>query len=119
MLLYLFPDLNYQTRYEQYINKIIYTSGYPKTDLYKDEKHFSRGKILGFKINKENCIKKFIHDCPLGTFGSPLISINTNVIGINIINESYNKNYGVFIGEIIENSNYNITFNNEEKKDKK
>ena len=44
-------------------------------------------------------------------------NINTNFIGINIINESYNKNYGVFIGEIIENSNYNITFNNEEKED--
>ena len=102
---YLYPDLNYLNGFEQYINKDIYTAGYPNVDLYKGEKHFSGGKILGFKyVNGNN--NDFIHICSTkdGSSGSPLINENLKVVGIHYgCHKKKAINYGVFIGAIIEN----------------
>ena len=81
---YLYPDLNYTDGYIQYINKDFYIAGYPNVDVFKREKHFSAGKILGFKyINNNN--NDFLHNCSTkeGSSGSPLINNNLQVVGIH------------------------------------
>ena len=100
---YLFADLNYENGYDQYIETQIFTAGYPKVEKYKYDKHFSSGKIRGYKNIKQNT---FCHDCSTkeGSSGSPIININQQVIGIHFgCNNQQTMNYGVFIGEIIKN----------------
>jgi V8-like Glu-specific endopeptidase len=100
---YLYPDLNYENGYDQYIGNEIFTGGYPKVSIYKGDKHFSSGSIRGYKDkNKFN----FCHNCATeeGSSGSPLINVNLQVIGIHYgCNGQQTINHGVFIGEIIKN----------------
>ena len=101
---YLFPDLNYQDGYEQYCKSNIYTAGYPKVNIYKGEKFFSGGEILGFRIINDNYYH-FLHNCSTkaGSSGSPLININQQVIGIHYgCNIKRTVNHGVFIGAIMD-----------------
>ena len=99
---YLYPDLNYDSGYNQYIGIQIYTSGYPCTEKHKSDKFFSSGNILTYKDKKNNI---FYHDCAIenGSIGLPLVNFNNQVIGMH--NGSMNKNsqnYGTFIGQIIK-----------------
>ena len=99
---YLYPDMNYINGYEQYIKMEVYTAGYPRVDAYNGEKHFSTGMIKVLKDKKGH----FSHDCPTkkGSSGSPLLNISQQVIGIHYgCNERQTMNFGIFIGEIIEN----------------
>ena len=101
---YLYPDLNYQDGYEQYFKSNIYTAGYPNFNIYKGEKYFSAGEILGFRFINDNNYH-FLHNCSTkaGSSGSPLININQQVVGIHYgCNIKRTVNHGVFIGSIID-----------------
>ena len=100
---YLFADLNYNNRYNLYINNFFYLAGYPQNFLIKAGRSISSGKILKILDNFE-----FEHniDTYIGNSGSPICIANSNkllVVGIhkegNII-ESIN--YGTFIGYILD-----------------
>jgi len=97
---YLFPDLNYKYGYENYIEKEIFIGGYSNIDKNKKKQaYYAFGKILGV----ENKNRNFIHNLEKieGLSGSPLININYQIIGIYYISNNQ-KNYGIFIGVIIE-----------------
>ena len=82
---YLYPDLNYKNEFHIYIyEKIIFTSGYPYIDKYKDEKHFFGGEIRGIKYNNDNNYH-FFYNCSTKevSSGSPLINASLQVIGIH------------------------------------
>ena len=105
---YLCPDLNYKNGYEQYFGSNIFTAGYPSVDIYKGEKHFSGGEILGFRFINNNNNYNFLHSCSTkaGSSGSPLINYNQQVVGIHYgCNKKGTINHGVFIGAIIDNLN--------------
>ena len=120
---FLFPDLNYINGYSQYINNPIYTGGYPCVEIYNKQRHISSGKIVEIKdgIITHKC------DTRYGSSGSPLIDNKKRVIGIHFgFDEKRTKNYGTFIGNILEelNSKFNIDknplkFENSLKKNKK
>ena len=100
---YLYPDLNYENGYDQYIGNQIFTGGYPEVSVYKGDKHFSSGNIKSYKDKKKI---NFCHTCATkeGSSGSPLININQQVIGIHYgCNNQQTINHGTFIGEIIKN----------------
>ena len=105
---YLYPDLNYKSGFDEYIQNpriLIYTAGYPDVEIFKDEKHFSGGEIVGIKYNdNDDKDNNFLHSCSTkeGSSGSPLININQQVIGIHYgCNNKKTINYGLFIGAII------------------
>ena len=107
-------DYNYINDIPQVVNsdiKNIFTLHYPNAG---ENMKVSAGKIKNI-INY-----KFIHtlDSDIGSFGCPIISSsNSRLIGVNISNEEdQQKNYGVFIGVIlnnlkIEENNRNINNN--------
>ena len=72
---YLYPDLNYESGFDDYINSEndIFTGGYFKTDENKYDIFYSKGQIIGFKNNKNH--QNFIHDCDtkIGLSGSPIV----------------------------------------------
>ena len=84
---YLYPDLNYTTGFDNYINeKIIYTAGYPDIGIYNGEKHYSGGEITGIKIdNHNNNNYHFYHKCSTkkGSSGFPLVNAILQVAGIH------------------------------------
>jgi len=97
---YLVPDLNYKYGYEQYINKEIFIGGYSNKNKNK-EQYYTFGKILGIKDNNGNFFHSF--EKMEGLSCSPLININHQIIGINYIsNTKERENYGIFVGVIIE-----------------
>ena len=100
---YLYPDLNYENGYDQYIGNKIYTAGYPNTDIYKGDKQFSSGNIKKYKDYKNKV--NFCHNCSAeeGSSGSPLINYNQKVLGIHYgCNSRKTINHGFFVGEIIK-----------------
>ena len=102
---YLYPDLNYESGFDDYINSEndIFTGGYFKTDENKYDILYSKGQIIGFKNNKNH--QNFLHDCDtkIGLSGSPIVDSEKNVIGINLQNSNNEAgNNGVFIGAIIK-----------------
>ena len=102
---FLFPDLNYINGYSQYINNPIYTGGYPCVEIYNKQRHISSGKIVEIKdgIITHKC------DTRYGSSGSPLIDNKKRVIGIHFgFDEKRTKNYGTFIGNILEELNSKI-----------
>ena len=108
---YLYPDLNYTNGFDNYIeDKIIFTAGYPDLGLYKGEKHYSGGEIIGIRhINKHNY--HFFHKCSTkeGSSGSPLVNPSLQVVGIHYGgNKKESRNFGIFVGVIIDilNSEY-------------
>ena len=99
---YLYPDLNYENGYDQYIKTQIYTAGYPNVENYKGDKHFSSGKITSYKDKGKF---NFCHNCSTkeGSSGSPLINYNQRVIGLHYgCNQQQTINHGTFIGEILK-----------------
>ena len=102
---YLSPDLNYN--FNQQENAKIYTSGYANFQNLKSKKFFSSGKITKVEADK----KIFYHnlDERNSSPGSPIITNNKLVIGMNIGSSQDKKyNYGVFIKDIIERVNEDI-----------
>ena len=102
---YLYPDLNYESGFDDYINSEndIFTAGYFNTSENKYDIFYSKGQIIGFKNNKNH--QNFLHDCDtkIGLSGSPIVDSEKNVIGINLQNSNNEAgNNGVFIGAIIK-----------------
>ena len=98
---YLYPDLNYKNKgYSNYANTQVYTAGFPNVEIYSKTRQMSAGKITTIIDGHE-----FEHNCDTrkGSSGSPIICYSGNVIGIHYGGErNKEKNYGHFIGEIIE-----------------
>ena len=100
---YLFPDLNYKSGFDQYLETEIYTAGYPNEKVYRGDKFISAGKIETIKNDDD-----FLHNCSTkkGCSGSPLIDIKKKVIGIHFgYDKSRKKNLGKFIGKILDRIN--------------
>ena len=102
-------DMNYINGYNNYLEKDIFTLGFPNGE----DMVFSPGKIIQIIENE------FYHNCDTenGYSGSPIIlSSDKRVIGIHRGGvPSKNTNIGTFIGTILENErNYNIINNNYE-----
>ena len=97
---FLSPDLNYKQGYNYYKNKSIYLAGYPKVLNNFGERHISSGLI--------NVIKNYEFEHNLdtrdGSIGSPICLVhNLLVIGIHKGGNKINgKNYGTFLGVIID-----------------
>ena len=102
---YLYPDLNYESGFDDYINSEndIFTAGYFNTSENKYDIFYSKGQIISFKDGENH--QNFIHDCDtkIGLSGSPIVDSEKNVIGINLQNSNNEAgNNGVFIGAIIK-----------------
>ena len=102
-------DMNYINGYNNYLNKDIFTLGYPNGE----DIDFSPGKIINIFENE------FYHDCDTdkGNSGSPiLLSSDKRVIGIHKAGiPAKNVNIGTFIGTIFEKEKkYRIINNNDE-----
>ena len=100
---YLFPDLNYKSGFDQYLETEIYTAGYPNEKVYRGDKFISAGIIETIKNDDD-----FLHNCSTkkGCSGSPLIDIKKKVIGIHFgYDKSRKKNLGKFIGKILDRKN--------------
>ena len=56
---YLYPDLNYESGFDDYINSEndIFTAGYFNTSENKYDIFYSKGQIIGFKNNKNHQLK--------------------------------------------------------------
>jgi len=110
---FLYPDLNYKNvGFSIYKDSQVFTAGYSNIEFYKEGRHISSGIIT--KINHQF---NFEHNCDTrkGSSGSPIINMFKLVIGINL--EDDKKNYGTFIGAIIDkltNEGERITIKKEE-----
>ena len=102
---YLYPDLNYKSGFDNYINENkIFTAGYPDIHPYKGEKHYSGGEITGIRYMNNNN-SHFFHNCSTkeGSSGSPLVNDKFQVVGIHYgCNKKKIINFGVFVGAIID-----------------
>lgn len=112
---FLIPDLNYKNGFDIYYNKDFYLAGYPKSDIFKKERHCSSGKIK--KIDNYMIIHSL--DTEAGSSGSPICLLeNQLVIAIHRGGrENKKENYGTFIGYVIDQlnqediNNYNVIYN--------
>ena len=117
---FLYPDLNYENfGFSIYKDSEVFTAGFPNVEIYKEGRHISSGVITN--INDEY---NFEHNCDTrrGSSGSPIINIIKLVIGIHFGGDKNNeKNFGIFIGAIIDklnNEDEKIIIRKEEKSKK-
>jgi len=101
------PDFNYKNKYEFYKDKEVCSIGYNKNNI----KCISKGKVK--EINKNKF--KYLSDSSFFSVGSPIYLLNIDlVIGISVKNEN-GINYGIFIGELIDELNKNVKENEKDK----
>ncbi len=103
---FLLPDLDYIEGYEKYKNKIIYIPQYAKGEL-----SYSKGKIKEIK----NYEFSHLASTKSGSSGSPIFIENSRyVMGIHKQGKKdKSKNYGNFIGIIIESLKKNLKYDKE------
>ena len=97
---YLLADLSYKYGYDVYKNGKFLLAGYPKDNIYKNERHISSGEIKSIK----GYVFEHSLDTRYGSSGSPICLFeNTQVIGIHKQGNRVKPiNYGTFIGAIID-----------------
>ena len=117
---FLYPDLNYENYcFSIYKDSEVFTAGFPDVEFYKEGRHISSGIITN--INDEY---NFEHNCDTrrGSSGSPIINKSKLVIGIHFGGDkNKEKNFGTFIGAIINklnNEDEKIIIKKEEKSKK-